>query len=285
MDIIKNDSLIGIIGAGVMGRGIAQAFIQCGFKAALIDKETKILKKAEEYIFKGLDKLVELGKITEEQRLMFSANLILSDKIEDLKDSCLIIEAVNEDIVLKQKILYEASLISKNNTVFASNTSTLSIDKIAEGIRASERFIGLHFFNPAEKMKLVEIIPSSKTHMEIIDFSLKIMAEINKSPVVCKDSPGFIINRLLLLFLNESIKTFEENVADYKEIDRAVKEGLSHPMGPFEIADLIGLDLLVSLLDILQKDLGERYKPSKILKEMVGSGRLGRKNKKGFYDY
>ena len=285
MDIIKNNYLIGIIGAGTMGRGIAQAFIQCGFKAVLIDNEPNILKKAQEYIFKGLEKLVELEKITEDQRLMYSANLVLSERIDALKDSYLVIEAVNEDLKLKQKILNEASIVTKNNAVLATNTSTLSIDKIAEGLTASEKFIGIHFFNPAEKMKLVEIIPSSKTREEIINFSLKIMEEINKSTVVCKDSPGFIINRLLLLFLNESIKTYEENISDFKDIDRAAKEGLNHRMGPFETADLIGLDLLYNLLDILEKDLGERYRPSKLLKEMVDSGRLGRKNKKGFYNY
>lgn len=285
MDIDKNNTLIGIVGAGTMGRGIAQAFLQCGFKVTIIDKEKEVLKKAEEYIFKGLDKIAELGKISEIEKKKFSGNLFLYDSIEALKDSLFIVEAVNEDLPLKQKILSEALMTTNNKAKLATNTSTLSINKIANGLAEPEKLIGLHFFNPAEKMKLVEIIPSEKTSQEIIDFSFKVMEEINKVPVVCKDSPGFIINRLLLIFLKESITMYEEGVSDFSEIDKSVKEGLNHPMGPFEIADLIGLDLLYGLLDILSKDLGERYKPPGMLKKMIDSGRLGRKNKKGFYDY
>lgn len=280
-----SEKLIAIVGAGTMGRGIAQAFVQNGFKVKIIEKNREIADSAKSYILKGLGKLVELGKITGEQRASFAGSFSFSNEASGLKDCSLIIEAINEDLTLKQNIFIDLRRVAGPDVILVSNTSTLSINEIAAAVPNPEKIIGLHFFNPAEKMKLVEVIPGSKTAKKTLEISVNLMKEINKTPIVCKDCPGFIINRLLLLFINESIKISEEGTATVNNIDQAAREGLNHPMGPFELADLIGLDILYDLLKILGRQLGDRYSPPAVLKKMVEDGRLGRKSKKGFYDY
>ncbi|MCX6384497.1 MAG: 3-hydroxyacyl-CoA dehydrogenase family protein [Actinobacteria bacterium] len=280
-----SEKMVAITGAGTMGRGIAQAFVQNGFKVKIIEKNSEIADSAKSYMLKGLGKLVELGKITEEQRASFAGSFSFSNETSGLKGCSLIIEAVNEDLTLKQNIFVDLRRVAGPDVILASNTSTLSINEIAASVPNPERVIGLHFFNPAEKVKLVEVIPGSKTAKKTLEISVNLMREINKTPIVCKDYPGFIINRLLLLFINESIKMSEEGITAVKDIDQAVREGLNHPMGPFELADLIGLDILYDLLKILGGQLGDRYSPPAVLKKMVEEGSLGRKSKKGFYDY
>jgi len=282
---IKIPRKIGVIGAGTMGRGITQTFIQHGYTVTIIDKVKIILDSARDHIIYGLNKLVDLEKITSDQKRKFKKNIILSDNLEDLKYADLVIEAVNENLSLKQKILGDLNIITGDSAILATNTSTLSLDKIANSLKNPENLIGLHFFNPAEKMKLVEVIPGKETTSPIITQSINILKKIGKIPIVCKDSPGFVVNRLLLLYINEAIKMKDKKVASVNDIDEAIRSGLNHKMGPLELADLIGLDILYKLLNILSGELGERYKPTKSLKAMVESGILGKKSKRGFYNY
>ena len=276
---------IGVIGAGTMGRGISQAFIQHGYTAIVVDKDKIILSSARDHIIYGLNKLVELEKITSDQKSKFKNNLTLSENLEDLEYADLVIEAVDENLNLKQNILRDLNKITGDSAILATNTSTLSIDKIARTIKNPENLIGLHFFNPAEKMRLVEVTPGKETTGPVIDQSINILKKIGKIPIVCKDSPGFIVNRLLLLYINEAIKMKDEKIACVNDIDEAVRSGLNYKMGPLKLADLIGLDTLYKLLDILSEELGERYKPTESLKAMVERGNLGKKSKKGFYNY
>jgi len=277
---------VSVIGAGSMGRGIAQSFIQNGYNVILIDKDEKVLKDASEYILRGLDKLVELKKISENQKEEFKGNLSVSSEIEDLKESFLVIESINENLAMKEKLFSQLDNLVHKNTILATNTSTLSVTKIASYTKNPERVIGLHFFIPAEIMKLVEVIPGEMTSIFTVNKSINILNDINKIPIKCKDSPGFIVNRLILLFQNEAAKLLDERIASAEDIDNAIKLGLNHKMGPLELADFVGLDVLYNSLMILYQELGaERYKPANIIRKLVEDGNLGRKTGKGFYIY
>lgn len=277
---------IAVIGAGSMGRGIAQSFIQNGFSVILNDKDEKVLKNAFEYISGGLDKLVELEKISENQKEEFKRNLSVTSEIEDLKESFLVIEAINENFAIKEKLFKQLDDLIHKDAILATNTSTLSITKIARSTKNPLRVIGLHFFIPAEIMKLVEVIPGEKTSLYTVNKCINILNNIEKITVKCKDSPGFIVNRLILLFQNEAARLLEEKIASAEDIDNAIKLGLNHKMGPLELADFVGLDVLYNSLMILYQELGaERYKPANILKELVEKGSLGRKTNQGFYEY
>lgn len=277
---------IAVIGAGSMGRGIAQSFIQNGFGVILNDKDEKVLKNAFEYILRGLDKLVELEKISENQKENFKRNLSVTLEIEDLKESFLVIEAINENLVTKEKLFNQLDDLIHKDAILATNTSTLSITKIASYTKNPQRVIGLHFFIPAEIMKLVEVIPGEKTSLHTIDKAIDILNNIKKITVKCKDSPGFIVNRLILLFQNEAARLLDEKIASAQDIDNAIKLGLNHKMGPLELADFVGLDVLYNSLMILYQELGaDRYKPANALRELVQKGSLGRKTSQGFYKY
>ncbi|MHB8278797.1 MAG: 3-hydroxyacyl-CoA dehydrogenase family protein [Candidatus Humimicrobiaceae bacterium] len=277
---------IAVIGAGAMGRGIAQSFIQNGFSVILNDKDEKVLKNAFEYILRGLDKLVELEKISENQKEEFKRNLSMTSEIEDLRESFLVIEAINENFAIKEKLFNQLDNLIHKDAILATNTSTLSITKIASSTKNPQRVIGLHFFIPAEIMKLVEVIPGEKTSLYTVNKSINILNNIKKITVKCKDSPGFIVNRLILLFQNEAARLLDEKIASAEDIDNAIKLGLNHKMGPLELADFVGLDVLYNSLMILHEELGaERYKPANTLKELVGKGSLGRKTSQGFYEY
>ena len=277
---------IAVIGAGAMGRGIAQSFIQNGFIVILNDKDEKVLQNAFEYILRGLEKLVELEKISENQKEEFKRNLSISSEIDDLRESFLVIEAINENFAIKEKLFNQLDNLIHKDAILATNTSTLSITKIASATKNPQRVIGLHFFIPAEIMKLVEVIPGEKTSLNTINKATDVLNSIKKITVKCKDSPGFIVNRLILLFQNEAARLLDEKVASVQDIDNAVKLGLNHKMGPLELADFVGLDVLYNSLMILYHELGaERYKPANALKELVQKGSLGRKTGQGFYEY
>jgi 3-hydroxybutyryl-CoA dehydrogenase len=279
-------NIVGVVGSGTMGRGIAQSFLQAGHKVIITDKDSARIKSAVEYILKGIDKVVELGKISKEEGESFKENLVFSDNLSSLSDSCVIIEAVNEDLGLKQGLFCELDKMTRAETILASNTSTLSIEEIAAKTINNRRVIGIHFFVPAEKMKLVEVIPGISTGSEIVTRTMDLLNAISKSPVLCKDTPGFIVNRLFLLFENEAARMFDEKVASKEDIDTAIKLGLNHKMGPLELADLVGLDVIFHALNSLfaaTKD--PEFKPAAILAELVGKNELGQKTGKGFYKY
>lgn len=285
MENEKQLKTVGVIGAGTMGRGIALSFIRYGFIVRLYDIETKILNDARKYIFEGLGKLVELGKLKDSELESRREKILLSYKLEDFKECSLIIESINENLKLKQNTICQIESLVKPETIIASNTSTLCIDDIAKKITGKERFLGLHFFNPAEILKLVEVIPGIFTEEKIVDETMKLIKVIGKIPIKCKDSPGFIVNRLVALFINEAIRLLDEEVASAGSIDNAVKLGLNHRIGPLELADLIGLDILNNILVNLYKEIGDRYKPADGIKRLVQDRKLGRKTREGFYRY
>jgi len=278
--------IIGVVGGGTMGRGIAQSFLQAGYEVIITDKDSTKIKSAREYILKGIDKVVELEKISKEEGKAYKGNLACSDNISSLINAIAIIEAVNENLGLKQELFRELDALTGEDTILASNTSTLSIDEIAEKTNNKERVIGMHFFVPAEKMKLVEVIPGINTGNEIVSRTMDLLNGISKSPVLCEDTPGFIVNRLFLLFENEAMRMFDEKVASKEDIDNAIRLGLNHKMGPLELADLVGLDVIFNALTSLfeaTKDI--KFKPSSILSELVNKNYLGQKTGKGFYNY
>lgn len=279
-------SKIGVVGSGTMGRGIAQSFLQAGHKVIITDKDGARVKSAREYILKGIDKVVELEKISKEEGAACKGNLVCSDNLASLCDAFAIIEAVNEDLGLKQGLFCELDKITKANTILASNTSTLSIKEIAAMMTNKDRIIGIHFFVPAEKMKLVEVIPGINTGTEIVSKTMDLLSAIGKSPVLCKDTPGFIVNRLFLLFENEAARMFDEQVASKEDIDNAIKLGLNHKMGPLELADLVGLDVIFhALTSLFEATKDSKFKPAAILSELVDRNELGQKTGKGFYKY
>jgi 3-hydroxybutyryl-CoA dehydrogenase len=278
--------IIGVVGAGTMGRGIAQSFLQAGHKVVITDKDSARLQSAGTYISKGIDKVVELGKISAEEGEEYKGNLVCSDSLNGVCGACVIIEAVNEDLALKQGLFCELDKMTNKETILASNTSTLSIEEIAAKTINKERVIGIHFFVPAEKMKLVEVIPGVNTGSEIVSMTMDLLGAINKSPVLCKDTPGFIVNRLFLLFENEAARMFDEKVASKEDIDNAIKLGLNHKMGPLELADLVGLDVIFHALESLfEATKDPKFKPAAILAELVSNGKLGQKAGQGFYKY
>lgn len=281
-----DNKIIGVVGAGSMGRGIAQSFVQNGFNVILAGIDRDILKDAYDYISRGLDKLVELEKINKVQKQKFIKNLRISQEIKDLSKSYLIIEAVNENLKLKERLFTQLDSLVCKETILATNTSTLSITKIASFTKNPERVIDLHFFIPAEIMKLVEVIPGKRTSQLTVTKSIDMINNIKKLPIKCMDSPGFIVNRLFFLFQNEAARLLDEKIASPKDIDNAIKLGLNHKMGPFELADYLGLDVMYNSLMILHQELNaEKYKPSNTLKKLVEYGNLGRKTGKGFYEY
>lgn len=278
--------IIGIVGSGTMGRGIAQAFLQAGHEVIITDKDVNAVQSAMEYILKGIDKVVELEKITEEEGASYKKNITRTNGLDELTAASVIIEAVNEDLVLKQELFGKLDSMANKETILASNTSTLSIEDIAQKSGNKKRVIGIHFFVPAEKMKLVEIIPGPETSSEIISKTINLLNEIGKSPVLCKDTPGFIVNRLFLLFENEAARMFEEKVSSMEDIDNAIKLGLNHKMGPLELADLVGIDVIFHALESLYEATKDpKFKPAEILSRMVINNELGQKTGRGFYKY
>jgi 3-hydroxybutyryl-CoA dehydrogenase len=278
--------IIGVVGSGTMGRGIAQAFLQAGYEVIITDKDVNAVQSAKEYIIKGIDKVVELEKITEEEGKNYKKNITCTNGLDGLTAASVIIEAVNEDLVLKQELFGKLDSMANKETILASNTSTLSIEDIAQKAGNRKRVIGIHFFVPAEKMKLVEVIPGPETSGENISKTINLLNGIGKSPVLCKDTPGFIVNRLFLLFENEAARMFEEEVASMEDIDNAIKLGLNHKMGPLELADLVGIDVIFHALESLYEATKDpKFKPAEILSRMVINNELGQKTGRGFYKY
>jgi len=272
---------IGVIGTGITGKGIVEVAAKAGNKVIIKSRNEKSLKKAVEKISKNLSKGMEL------EELEVTLNRIMATtQYEDLSDADLIVESVIEDLDVKRKIFQKLDSICNLDTILATNTSSLLVSKIAEDVKHPERVIGMHFFNPIPKMKLVEIIETDKTSDNVLKQTYEFAMRFNKIPIIVKDSPGFIVNRLLFIMINEACHMLDERVASVEEIDKAMKLGANHPMGPFELADLIGLDLCAEIIENLN-DLtgGNKFTISNSLQKLVEQGQLGRKTGKGFYDY
>lgn len=278
---------IAIIGSGTMGNGIAHIFAQHGFSVTLIDISEDALKKAEATIEKNLGRQVEKGLITEEAKKKALANLSTTTFMkEGVRDAELVIEAATENIDLKLKIFKELDESTRPNTILASNTSSISITKIASVTKSPDLVIGMHFMNPVPVMKLVEVIRGYRTSDAVTSQIMDLSKMLNKIPVEVNDYPGFIANRLLMPMINEAICALYEGVAGVEEIDTVMKLGMAHPMGPLQLADFIGLDVCLSILHVLYDGFGNpKYAPCPLLVNMVQAGHRGVKTGSGFYQY
>lgn len=278
---------LGVVGAGTMGSGIAQVAALSQFDVVLYDINDTILRQALERIKTDLKKGVEKGKLTQEQTTAAFSRIHPRTHLTDLSHSDIVIEAVIEDLRIKKDLYRHLEADTKPNTILASNTSSLSITAIASALQRPERVIGMHFFNPAHIMKLVEVILGEQTSQEIVQRTIELAKELGKTPVVAKDSPGFVVNRVARPFYGEALRLLGENVASVEEIDRIVKLAGGFAMGPFELMDLIGLDINLSVTQsVYDQYFGEpRYRPHPIQKRMVESGMLGKKTGRGFYNY
>lgn len=281
-----NTEKIAVIGSGTMGNGIAHTFAQNDFRVYLIDISEELLNKAINTISKNLDRQVQKGVITEEIKINTLANIVkLTDLNELPSDLSLIIEAVNENKSVKMDILIKLKPIINEKTVIATNTSSISITELAKYTNPAN-FVGMHFMNPVPIMKLVEIIRGYKTSDDTVKFVSDLAKRINKIPIEVNDYPGFISNRVLMPMINEAIYAYYEGVASIDAIDQIMKLGMNHPMGPLTLADFIGLDVCLSIMEVLYEGFNDtKYRPCPLLKKMVASGNLGRKTGEGFYKY
>jgi len=278
---------ISVIGAGTMGNGIAHVFAQTGFAVTLIDVQAAPLEKALQTISKNLDRQLSKGTITEEQKQQALANITTATDIsEGVKNAELVVEAATENIDLKLKIFKQIDEVAPTGAILASNTSSISITKIAAATKRPQQVIGMHFMNPVPVMKLVEIINGYATKQEVTDAIVELSKQLGKVPCVVNDYPGFIANKILMPMINEAIYSLYEGIAGVEEIDTIMKLGMAHPMGPLQLADFIGLDVCLSILYVLRDGFGNpKYAPCPLLVNMVIAGKLGVKSGEGFYSY
>ena len=280
-----NIQKIGVIGAGTMGSGIAQVAAQNGFEVVLQDMNEELARGGFARIKERLEKEVSEGKLESKEKDKILSNIKPSENLEDCKDANLIIEAVIEKEDVKKQIFKTLDNICLKETVFATNTSSISITRLAQVTGRPERFAGMHFMNPAYKMKLVEIVKGLRTSQETVDIISTVAEKMGKTPVAINDYPGYVANRLLIPMINDAIYCLEEGVGPRESIDEIMKLGANHPMGPLELADLIGLDICLAILEVLHAELGEKYKPCPLLRKMVAGGKIGRKSGDGFFEY
>lgn len=279
-------STITVLGAGTMGRGIAHVSALAGYETRLYDTSPEALRKAEAGIHRNLDKGVELKKVDAEAARRAKAGLRLEENLlEAVNRADLVIESVPEDIALKVETFRVVALHAAPHAFFASNTSALSITEMAAASGRPERFAGMHFFNPVHVMRLVELVKGLETSQETLDALRQVSERMGKQVVLVNEAPGFVTSRINALIGNEAFRMLQEGVASAEDIDTALKLGLNHPMGPFEMVDLVGLDVRLSILEFLHRTLGEAYRPNQILVQHVRAGRLGRKVGRGVYDY
>jgi 3-hydroxybutyryl-CoA dehydrogenase len=277
---------IAVIGAGTMGRGIAYAAAIGGFQTILEDVNDSILKKAMEWIRTAFDEGVQRGKVEQGVRDAALARISTSCAVEEaIRDAELLIEAVPEELEMKLELFTIFDKFAKPGAIFASNTSSLSISDFTDIVIARDRCIGMHFFNPVPKMRLVEIVRTLHTSDATLKTCIEVAQRMQKETVVVNEAPGFITSRINALIGNEAFAMLEAGVASAADIDKAIKLGLNHPMGPFEMVDLVGLDVRLKILEYLHETLGEKYRPSALLRKYVQEGRLGRKSGRGVYDY
>jgi len=277
---------IGVIGAGTMGRGIAYAAAYGGYRTILEDVSPAMLEQGVTYIKRAFEEGVSREKVTAEQRDKAIANLAVAHRVEAVcREADLLIEAVPEEMELKLEIFTMFDKFAKPNTILASNTSSLSITEMAAITFRPENCIGMHFFNPVPKMKLLEIVRALETSEETVTTCAEVARRMEKEVVIVRESPGFITSRINAMIGNEAFYMLQEGIASAADIDKAIKLGLNHPMGPFEMVDLVGLDVRLNILEYLHKTLGEKYRPCPLLAQYVKAGRLGRKSGRGVYEY
>lgn len=277
---------IGVLGAGTMGAGIAQTFAQNGYEVVIRDLDESYLEKGMKSVEKSLSRLVKKEKISEDDMNSIVSNITLSTDINSLADTDLIIEAAVENMEIKKKIFAELDAVVKEKAILATNTSSLSITEIASATKRPHKVIGMHFFNPVPMMKLVEVIKGIATSDETKEVIIELTSKVGKTPVVVEEAPGFVVNRILIPMINEAVGILAEGVASAEDIDNAMKLGANHPLGPLALADLIGNDVNLAIMETLYSETGDnKYRPHPLLKKMVRGNLLGRKTQQGFFAY
>ncbi|HEX4538423.1 MAG TPA: 3-hydroxyacyl-CoA dehydrogenase NAD-binding domain-containing protein [Candidatus Acidoferrum sp.] len=277
---------IAVIGAGTMGRGIAYAAAFGGYSTVLEDISPQMLHESMRWITKSFDEGVARRKVDAQIRDHALSLIATAGSVEvAIRDADLIIEAVPEEMEMKMELFTIFDKFAKPDAIFASNTSSLSISDMSDLTVSRERCIGMHFFNPVPKMKLIELVKTQRTSQNTVDACTEVGRRMGKEVVLVQESPGFITTRVIALIGNEAFAMLEAGIASAEDIDKALKLGLNHPMGPFELVDLVGLDVRLNILEYLHQTLGEKYRPNRLLKQYVQEGRLGRKSGRGVYDY
>lgn len=277
---------IGVLGAGTMGAGIAQVLLQGGYEVAMRARRESSIESGKAKIEKNFSKMVAKEKISEADKTEFLSKLQISTELDIFKDSDIIIEATTENMEAKKELAKQIDEICKEDAIFATNTSSLSITEIAACMKHPEKVIGMHFFNPVPVMKLVEVIKGFATDEAVNKEIIEMTEKIGKTPVQVEEGPGFVVNRILLPMINEGIGILADGLASAEDIDKAMKLGAGHPMGPLALADLIGLDVCLAIMETLYSEFGDsKYRPHPLLRKMVRSNNLGMKTGKGFFDY
>ena len=274
-----------VVGAGLMGSGIAQNAVTAGYAVTLNDQNMAALERAKAGIEKALNRDVEKGRMAAEDCEAALARLTLDDTIEGAKDADLVIEAIYENLQAKQAVFQKLEDVCPEHTIFASNTSSISLTALAAATKRPDRVIGMHFFSPVPKMRLCEVIFGLLTAQDVLTSIKEVGEKMGKTLILADDKPGFIVNRALLPMLNEACVIVGSHIGSVEDVDNGMKLGCNHPMGPLELADMIGLDILLNVMNILAGEYGDKYNPSLLLRKLVTAGFLGRKTGKGFYIY